>query len=132
MQDEEAIDPRQIPDIIEWLLELYSGKTEESRKAILAHAIQIWPTIEYRLIMAGDVSVREAFLIMEEAVVDEVRKQQLDLAARSKFAKPKQRIKETRAILDATLNPVVESPELRIARSAEKMRLANDLIEWEG
>lgn len=128
-----VVDPRQIPDIMDWLLELYTGKEVEERTAILHQAQSMWPAIEREMIGKGNISAREAFLIMEEVIVEEVRNAQLDLAARAPFAKPKTRINETRSYVDKVLRPAKkENPQRRIEKTVSSMQTAaaNDLLEW--
>jgi len=85
---------------VRWLLERYTGKTAERRRLILSRAAAYWGAVERALMQFSKLSARQAFLVMEEAVVDEMRKQRLDLAARVDFTPEGEQITETRLLLD--------------------------------
>lgn len=96
-----TIDSAQVKALMEWLLEHYTGKTAERRRTILSRAARYWGAVECRLVESkGKLSARQFFLLLEEVVVDEMRKSRLDLLARAKFAADGEQITETRLVLD--------------------------------
>lgn len=98
--DEMCVDRRQMADVVEWMLETYTGKASQERAILLAQARMLWAPVELSLIRHPDISVRQAFLIMAETVVEETRRKYADLAARSKFTSEGDMIEETRSHLD--------------------------------
>lgn len=72
-------------------------------------------------------TVRAAVAVLWEVMIAEMRAQYADLAARSKFAEPKEIISDTRSIVaEAIGGPAKqrESIEHRIARSADRLAAA--------
>lgn len=136
--ERECIDSRQLPDIVDWLLELYTGKTDEERRIILSQARVLWSAVEVKMIAVEDkLTARQAFLIMEEVIVEETRKSQLDYAARAKFAKEDEDIRESRTIINEIITvdePEPVDPELAMLNTANHFRMGaseHDLIDWE-
>lgn len=82
-------------------MERYTGKNVASRRLILSRAAAYWGAVELCFAQCrGKLSARQAFLLMEEVVIDEMRKQRLDIAARVDFTPEGDSITETRRLLD--------------------------------
>ena len=95
------------------------GKSREERLRIIGETLYYWAAFEVCLLRCGGekVSVREAFLIMQETLVNEVRAQQLDMAARAKFVKTGSQVFETRYHLEP------EEPEVEVQPGKPKRRV---------
>lgn len=128
----ECIDVRQVPYLFDWILEFYTGKSAYDRRVLLVNAAQCWGAVENRLSQLRGISAREAFLVIEEVIVEESRKQQIDLHARIKFTKENQPIYESRNLLNDLYEKDETSYEEQIETTASRLRtgaLEHDMIE---
>lgn len=100
--DQPVYDLRQTPLVIDWLLEHYSGGlTAEERSKLLGSIIYFWGAFEIKAEQMENLTVRQAFLLMREVLVEETRRTYADIAVQVKITAKDVELSTSRELAEA-------------------------------